>query len=609
MTIDIFSNLSKTDSRKELKNNITELMYFKDAKEGSDFDEIRVFFESGKFYKNNSNTLAIGLNASKWWIAIDLQGRSIEKNSYLSINNPTVASVSIFVPVKQNDVTVYEKHVSGWSYYSEDDDIDFNYPVFKLSNELDTDSVIYINLYSPFTQNYNIGIWNTEDMRYIMNHSVMNLFTFIGLLIAIAISNVLIFITLKDKTYLFHVIYVFMTISYNGALLGYYRLFAGRLAEALVSHVVSLGLIMIISLIFFFKSFYNTKKEMPVVNKILDISFILCSLVAVLMFLGLRYYASIASTYIGFAIILFMWGVIIYAVLKKISQAGIFLAAWTFILLGAVIFALRVLGYIPNSNLTLNIVLICSMIETLLMSWALSDRIRILRMNKEHVDSLYEDAEKSAKINEIAFLQAQIKPHFLFNVLNVIASLCRLDIEKAREMILDLSEYLRYSFDFKNLDRSVSIQEELEFVEKYVKIEQARFKDKFDISYELDDVSGLWISPLTIQPLVENSVRHGIRKKKDTGNITVRIKRYEGYYSVEVKDDGEGIEKDKLVNLNSDEYFEGQGTGLYNINRRLNMLYGSRLWIFSESGKGTKVTFSIPINQEVNDVKSSDNRR
>ncbi len=78
--------------------------------------------------------------------------------------------------MKQNDVTVYEKHVSGWSYYSEDDDIDFNYPVFKLSNELDTDSVIYINLYSPFTQNYNIGIWNTEDMRYIMNHSVMNLF-------------------------------------------------------------------------------------------------------------------------------------------------------------------------------------------------------------------------------------------------------------------------------------------------------------------------------------------------------------------------------------------------------------------------------------------------
>lgn len=432
MAIDIFSNLSKTDSRKELKNNITELMYFKDAKEGSDFDEIRVFFESGKFYRNNSNTLAIGLNASKWWIAIDLQGRSIEKNSYLSINNPTVASVSIFVPVKQNDVTVYEKHVSGWSYYSEDDDIDFNYPVFKLSNELDTYSVIYINLYSPFTQNYNIGIWNTEDMRYIMNHSVMNLFTFIGLLIAIAISNVLIFITLKDKTYLFHVIYVFMTISYNGALLGYYRLFAGRLAEALVSHVVSLGLIMIISLIFFFKSFYNTKKEMPVVNKILDISFILCSLFAVLMFLGLRYYASIASTYIGFAIILFMWGVIIYAVLKKISQAGIFLAAWTFILLGAVIFALRVLGYIPNSNLTLNIVLICSMIETLLMSWALSDRIRILRMNKEHVDSLYEDAEKSAKINEIAFLQAQIKPHFLFNVLNVICFIVQVGYRKGK---------------------------------------------------------------------------------------------------------------------------------------------------------------------------------
>ena len=116
---------------------------------------------------------------------------------------------------------------------------------------------------------------------------------------------------------------------------------------------------------------------MPVINRILDISFILCIIITIMMLLGFRFYASFASTYIGSAIILFMWGVVLYAVIKRKSQAKIFLAAWTFILLGAVIFALRVLGYIQNSNLTLNIVLICSMIETLLMSWALSDRIRI----------------------------------------------------------------------------------------------------------------------------------------------------------------------------------------------------------------------------------------
>ncbi len=147
-----------------------------------------------------------------------------------------------------------------------------------------------------------------------------------------------------------------------------------------------------------------------------------------------------------------------------------------------------------------------------------------LKEDKDNAMMMYKVAEKASISNESAFLQAQIKPHFLYNTLNVIAALCKMEPEKARDLILDFSEYLHHSFDFKNLETFIPFEEELEFVQAYVRIEQTRFKDSINVIYEIDDTEGLRLPPLLLQPLVENAIRHGIRKKETSGTVLVRVK-------------------------------------------------------------------------------------
>jgi len=215
----------------------------------------------------------------------------------------------------------------------------------------------------------------------------------------------------------------------------------------------------------------------------------------------------------------------------------------------------------------------------------------------------YTDLNKYAKVSadkahaaEIAFLQAQIKPHFLYNTLNVISTLCRLDGEYAEKLTLDLSKYLRYSFEFKNLSKFISFSGELEFIETYVKIEQARFVNEFDVVYDLCDTSGLMVPPLSIQPLVENAIRHGVRKKEEFGTVILSVREENNRFIIEVSDDGVGIEPDKLERLNRGIRDENSGVGLLNVKQRIESLRGTHFVIESELGHGTKIMVTIPRN-------------
>lgn len=219
-----------------------------------------------------------------------------------------------------------------------------------------------------------------------------------------------------------------------------------------------------------------------------------------------------------------------------------------------------------------------------------------LKQDKENAMLLYKSAEKTSISNESAFLQAQIKPHFLYNALNVIAVLCRVNQEKARELILDLSNYMRHSFDFKNLETYIAFEEELEFVKAYVRIEQARFKDRLNMIYEIDDTEGMIMPPLLLQPLVENAIRHGIRKNETGRTVILRVKNMQENYLIEIEDDGAGMTPERLEAIHQEK--GGSGVGLANIQKRLKMLYGTQLFIESRQGKGTKVVIILPKRME-----------
>lgn len=193
---------------------------------------------------------------------------------------------------------------------------------------------------------------------------------------------------------------------------------------------------------------------------------------------------------------------------------------------------------------------------------------------------------------ELAFLQAQIKPHFIYNALSVIASLVIREPLKSKELVLDLSDYLRNNFDFESREGLTTLKKELELVKSYLSIEQARFKERICVKFEINSEDCI-IPMISIQPLVENAVRHGIMPLINGGTISIKTQNKNGYVSVSVKDDGVGIDEEKLKNILSGEIKKGS-VGIKNIHRRLIMLYGKGLNITSGEKSGTKVEFEVP---------------
>ncbi|QJD82360.1 ATP-binding protein [Cohnella herbarum] len=195
---------------------------------------------------------------------------------------------------------------------------------------------------------------------------------------------------------------------------------------------------------------------------------------------------------------------------------------------------------------------------------------------------------------EAAWLQAQIQPHFLFNTLTALAALSEIDTSRMRSLLEAFGNYLRSSFDFQNTEQLVTLNHELDLVRSYLYIEKERFEERLQVTWEVNEASLLRIPPLTIQPLVENAVRHGLMKRAQGGAIHIKVVEDDEYAEVSISDNGVGIEEDKLKSIfdipagNPDN-----GIGLLNTDRRLKQLYGQGLQIRSSADRGTTVSFKV----------------
>ncbi len=199
---------------------------------------------------------------------------------------------------------------------------------------------------------------------------------------------------------------------------------------------------------------------------------------------------------------------------------------------------------------------------------------------------------------EAAWLQAQIQPHFLFNVLNTVIALSEIDPDRMRTLLEAFSTFLRRKFVFEEINELVSIEEEVELIEIYLFIEKERFADRLHVVWEIDpEAKQIHVPSLTIQPLVENAIHHGLMSQVEGGTITVRIRKEDGYVKVAVEDDGIGMKQKLAENLLSRKMNSTSSVGLINTHLRLQRQHGQGLKIDSEVGKGTVVSFCIPLNE------------
>lgn len=195
-------------------------------------------------------------------------------------------------------------------------------------------------------------------------------------------------------------------------------------------------------------------------------------------------------------------------------------------------------------------------------------------------------------------LQAQIRPHFLFNVLNTIIMFSRTDPDRSRELLVSLAQFFRRSLTTRgNMN---TFQDELEYINIYLSLEKARFGEKLQVKLKVDPrVTGASVPVLTLQPLVENAIVHGLAPKEDTGVVGIRARQVGDHLHILIADNGIGMDRETQRRVFEEGFGTNMGLGLTNVNERLISLYGSeyRLRIRSSPGRGTAIRLRIPLRQ------------
>jgi two-component system, LytTR family, sensor kinase len=209
--------------------------------------------------------------------------------------------------------------------------------------------------------------------------------------------------------------------------------------------------------------------------------------------------------------------------------------------------------------------------------------------NSTRTEKKLEEQERLLVEARLAALTSQINPHFLFNTLNSVSSLIRTDPNQARVMVVKLSKVLRRLL--RKHEAFNPLREELSFIEDYLSIEVVRFGEKLRFEKDIaEDTLDMLVPSMLLQPLVENSIKHGLSSKVEGGTIRIRTERSESRLHMLVEDDGIGIAEAKLATLLE------HGIGVSNVNERLKVLFGNqyRMWIDSQPGRGTRIQIEVP---------------
>jgi len=220
----------------------------------------------------------------------------------------------------------------------------------------------------------------------------------------------------------------------------------------------------------------------------------------------------------------------------------------------------------------------------------LSDRFEFCQKVRTLVE--LQASVQSTYTSRLAFLQAQMNPHFMFNTMNTIMAMCLKEPMQAYDLLGYFSHYLRSSLFSRDLDRAYPVYEEVDLITAYLSIEKARFQDQ--IEYEIEsDVPDDWvILPMLVEPLVENSVKHG-KQGNAVLHIRVRLTAEAQSLSVLVEDDGAGFDPQRQAHIAADSEPYNHSIGLENVKARLKLFYNESLRMESAPGQGTRICFAV----------------
>lgn len=272
---------------------------------------------------------------------------------------------------------------------------------------------------------------------------------------------------------------------------------------------------------------------------------------------------------------------------------------FSFLLLAVDAFVLPKLGYLqryqPMSFLeTYRIMLVVNLHFSLAIYWAVVAIHQAILYYRKYRERELQTSQLEARLaqSRLQVLKMQLHPHFLFNTLNAISELVHRDPDAADTMLTDLSDLLRMSFE--NLEvQEVPLKQELEFLRKYLEIEQMRFQERLRVEMDISpETLGASVPNMILQPLVENAIKHGISPRAEGGRIDITAIRNNGHLQIAVSDDGLGMSQHETESPR-------EGVGLSNTRKRLRHLYGDRqkFDLRSAGERGVIVSLEMPFKE------------
>jgi sensor histidine kinase YesM len=219
----------------------------------------------------------------------------------------------------------------------------------------------------------------------------------------------------------------------------------------------------------------------------------------------------------------------------------------------------------------------------------------------DKITAIYRASVKAAELDKelvtanTAIMISQIQPHFLYNALNTIKYLIKRDPKTAEKAVISFSKYLRGNMDSITQKSPIPFAEELEHIKNYCDIELLRFEEKLEIVYNTDFVD-FKVPSLTIQPLVENAIKHGVTKRPEGGTVTITTEETDNFYTVVIEDNGIGFDAENPDYTPNDNHAH---VGLKNVKNRLEMMVNAEVVVQSELDVGTTITINIPKGEKL----------
>ena len=341
-----------------------------------------------------------------------------------------------------------------------------------------------------------------------------------------------------------------------------------------------IGYLFVASIFLYLKSNLQKPLTRVIANCTTGVFFMTIAVAAVLHLSATRdLTATTPNMFVGIAVCTVVMIVLLCTELKGNRNALVFLISWSPLLLTLALDVIDQYVHLPGSHF-FNIGLAVTMAYQIVSL--------IFDLRKQYKEAIrYQQMQKELYEAKVSVMVSQIQPHFMYNALTSIAMMCTIDPETAQEATVTFADYLRGNMDSLKQTAPVPFETELAHLKKYLYIEKLRFADLLNIEYDIQ-ATDFKLPLLSIQPLVENAVKHGVGMAEDGGTVKISTRETETAFEVIVEDDGVGFD----VNEKKDD---GRShVGMENTKKRLHDMCGGEVVITSEPGKGTVAKVVIP---------------